>query len=592
MTFAIITLLSALSIAGVAAWYSIIGLSALFGAAVIPIIIMASTLEVGKLVSASWLYRNWHVAPKTLRTYLAIAVVGLMLITSMGIFGFLSKSHIEHVANSGGLAAKVERIVDLIDRENHLIKRANKKINDAQNQAVNTSTNTSERINELQGQINNAYERLKPAVKEQQGIIDRGDRVISEKLEPYENQLNNINSDLDQLERYIANDEIKKLQALVGEIADGKLGTRTAAAIREYKETILAEQTRLMFVITSIRNAERPEISVAIAEIKRLRGATELEVRGAKEAIDAIRGTITYIDHDAIERIVTEQSAIIKLSYLEVDNLTNEKFTIESALRKFEAEVGPLMYVAELVYGEDVKNNLDNAVRFVIMLLIFVFDPLAVCMVIAANMSLMRYWGKDDEGKTMPKVLKIFAEEQEKDEEVVIANSDEVKKKLDAVNNLVVNEKEETKEKIDIVEQLDISLIEEPDVTMDIHRAGVRTEEVTIDTEVPLEIEPTVEKKPKPVQKKILRKNPDIKSVQGIKNKRGGYHVIPGKDKIQTPNLTEEEIFTVAAKIRNKLERETYLKKNLGPNLAWNEKDTWRGRWHKFLQKHDELNDE
>jgi hypothetical protein len=564
----------------------------LFGAAVIPIIIMASTLEVGKLVSASWLYRNWHVAPKTLRTYLAIAVVGLMLITSMGIFGFLSKSHIEHVANSGGLAAKVERIVDLIDRENHLIKRANKKINDAQNQAVNTSTNTSERINELQGQINNAYERLKPAVKEQQGIIDRGDRVISEKLEPYENQLNNINSDLDQLERYIANDEIKKLQALVGEIADGKLGTRTAAAIREYKETILAEQTRLMFVITSIRNAERPEISVAIAEIKRLRGATELEVRGAKEAIDAIRGTITYIDHDAIERIVTEQSAIIKLSYLEVDNLTNEKFTIESALRKFEAEVGPLMYVAELVYGEDVKNNLDNAVRFVIMLLIFVFDPLAVCMVIAANMSLMRYWGKDDEGKTMPKVLKIFAEEQEKDEEVVIANSDEVKKKLDAVNNLVVNEKEETKEKIDIVEQLDISLIEEPDVTMDIHRAGVRTEEVTIDTEVPLEIEPTVEKKPKPVQKKILRKNPDIKSVQGIKNKRGGYHVIPGKDKIQTPNLTEEEIFTVAAKIRNKLERETYLKKNLGPNLAWNEKDTWRGRWHKFLQKHDELNDE
>ena len=236
MTFAIITLLSALSIAGVAAWYSIIGLSALFGAAVIPIIIMASTLEVGKLVSASWLYRNWHVAPKTLRIYLAIAVVGLMLITSMGIFGFLSKSHIEHVANSGGLAAKVERIVDLMDRENNLIERANKKINDAQNQAVNTSTDTSERINELQSQINNAYERLKPAVKEQQGIIDRGDRVISEKLGPYENQLTNINSDLDQLERYIANDEIKKLQALVGEIADGKLGTRTAAAIENIKK--------------------------------------------------------------------------------------------------------------------------------------------------------------------------------------------------------------------------------------------------------------------------------------------------------------------------------------------------------------------
>ena len=72
MIFAIITLLSALSIAGVAAWYSIIGLSALFGAAVGPVILMASTLEVGKLVSASWLYRNWHIAPKVLKIYLTI----------------------------------------------------------------------------------------------------------------------------------------------------------------------------------------------------------------------------------------------------------------------------------------------------------------------------------------------------------------------------------------------------------------------------------------------------------------------------------------------------------------------------------------
>ena len=561
MTFAIITLLSALSIAGVAAWYSIIGLSALFGAAVIPIIIMASTLEVGKLVSASWLYRNWHVAPKTLRIYLAIAVVGLMLITSMGIFGFLSKSHIEHVANSGGLAAKVERIVDLMDRENNLIERANKKINDAQNQAVNTSTDTSERINELQGQINNAYERLKPAVKEQQGIIDRGDRVISEKLGPYENQLTNINSDLDQLERYIANDEIKKLQALVGEIADGKLGTRTAAAIREYKETILAEQTRLMFIITSIRNAERPEIAVAIAEIKRLRGATELEVRGAKEAIDAIRGTITYIDHGAIETIVTEQSAIIKLSYLQLDNLTEEKFTIESALRKFEAEVGPLMYVAELVYGEDVKNNLDNAVRFVIMLLIFVFDPLAVCMIIAANMSLMRYWGKDDEGKEIPKVLKIFAEEQEKDNEIEIANSDEVKKKVYSVNNLVVNEEVEESEEIEIVEEVVLNLDDEtPNMTMDVRRPGVEVDTVEV-PQVQLE--------------------PDIESLQGLKNKRGGYHILPGKDDLQD-DLTEEEIFDVAIKIRDEAERDTYLYKNLGITKIMGKKDHWKSRWNEF----------
>jgi len=571
MTFAIITLLSALSIAGVAAWYSIIGLSALFGAAVIPIIIMASTLEVGKLVSASWLYRNWHVAPKTLRIYLSIAVVGLMLITSMGIFGFLSKSHIEHVANSGGLAAKVERIVNLIDRETNLIERANKKITNVQNQAVNTSTDTSERINELQSQINNAYERLKPAVKEQQDIINRGDRVISEKLGPYVDQLNDVNSDLDQLERYIANDEITKLQALVGEIADGELGIRTAAAIREYKERVQTEQIRLMSIIESIRNAERPEIAIAIAEIKRLRGATELEVRGAKEAIDAIRGTITYIDHGAIETIVTEQSAIIKLSYLELDNLTEKKFTIESALRKFEAEVGPLMYVAELVYGEDAKNNLDNAVRFVIMLLIFVFDPLAVCMVIAANMSLMRYWGKDDEGKTIPKVLKIFAEKQEKDDEIIIAKSDEVKKKINTVNNVVVNEEEVFEE-------------DEPNMSMNIHRAAFEAETV--------ELEPEVKEVPTPVKKKDVRK-PDIKSLQGIRNKRGGHHILPGKDKIQTDDLTEDELFEVAIKIRDKSERDVFLYKNMGITKITGKKDHWKQRWNMFqLQNQNENNNE
>lgn len=573
MTFAIITLLSALSIAGVAAWYSIIGLSALFGAAVIPIIIMASTLEVGKLVSASWLYRNWHVAPKTLRIYLSIAVVGLMLITSMGIFGFLSKSHIEHVANSGGLAAKVERIVNLIDRETNLIERANKKITNVQNQAVNTSTDTSERINELQNQINNAYERLKPAVKEQQNIINRGDRVISEKLGPYVDQLNAVNSDLDQLERYIANDEITKLQALVGEVADGKLGIRTAAAIREYKERVQTEQIRLMSIIESIRNAERPEIAVAIAEIKRLRGATELEVRGAKEAIDAIRGTITYIDHGAIETIVTEQSVIIKLSYLELDNLTEEKFTIESALRKFEAEVGPLMYVAELVYGEDAKNNLDNAVRFVIMLLIFVFDPLAVCMVIAANMSLMRYWGKDDEGKAIPKVLKIFAEKQEKDDDVVIANSDDVKKKLASVNNLVVNEEVEESEEIEIVDKVVLNLDDEaPEMTMDVRRPGVEVETVEV-TQV--QLDPMVE------EPEELNAKPDLESVQGIKNKRGGYHILPGKDDLQD-DLIENEVFFVAIKIRDEKERDVYLYKNLGITKIPGKKDHWKNRWNEF----------
>ena len=98
MYFALLTLIVAISISGVAAYYSIIGLTAIFPAAFIPIIVMGIVLEIGKLITASWLYQNWKQTSRFLKTYLSIALVVLMLITSMGIFGFLSKSHIEPVS--------------------------------------------------------------------------------------------------------------------------------------------------------------------------------------------------------------------------------------------------------------------------------------------------------------------------------------------------------------------------------------------------------------------------------------------------------------------------------------------------------------
>ena len=98
MALGILVLLSALSISAVAIYYSILGLAAIFAGAAIPIMVMGSVLEVGKLVTASWLYQNWKVAPRLIKTYLAIAVVVLMFITSMGIFGFLSKAHVEQTS--------------------------------------------------------------------------------------------------------------------------------------------------------------------------------------------------------------------------------------------------------------------------------------------------------------------------------------------------------------------------------------------------------------------------------------------------------------------------------------------------------------
>ena len=117
MFFGILTLLVGLAISGVAAWYSIVGLMAIFAAAKIPIAIMGAVLEVGKLLTASWLYQFWDKTNTLLKSYFTIAVVVLMFITSMGIFGFLSKAHMDQTLTVGDNSLLIERIDRKIDRE-------------------------------------------------------------------------------------------------------------------------------------------------------------------------------------------------------------------------------------------------------------------------------------------------------------------------------------------------------------------------------------------------------------------------------------------------------------------------------------------
>ena len=117
MFFGILTLLVGLAISGVAAWYSIVGLMAIFAAAKIPIAIMGAVLEVGKLLTASWLYQYWDKTNTLLKSYFTIAVVVLMFITSMGIFGFLSKAHMDQTLTVGDNSLLIERIDRKIDRE-------------------------------------------------------------------------------------------------------------------------------------------------------------------------------------------------------------------------------------------------------------------------------------------------------------------------------------------------------------------------------------------------------------------------------------------------------------------------------------------
>src|SRR5210317_2349104 len=124
MALGILVLITALTISGVAIYYSVAGLVAIFAAAAVPIMIMGGALEIAKLVTAVWLHRYWRQTVWWLKTYLTVAVVVLMFITSMGIFGFLSKAHIEQTSAGQESVAQVERIDGEIKRLEDIIDRA------------------------------------------------------------------------------------------------------------------------------------------------------------------------------------------------------------------------------------------------------------------------------------------------------------------------------------------------------------------------------------------------------------------------------------------------------------------------------------
>ena len=246
MFLTILTFISAIAISLIAAGYSILGLATLFAGAAVPIIAMGSALEVGKLVAASWLYHNWREGiPRALKAYLFTAIIVLVFITSVGIFGFLSKAHLDQVRPTGNNAVQIALIDKQIEQQNLIIDRA-------------------------------------------ENTLDRLDKA---------------------LDVYIA---------------------------KEYVSRGLKERKK------------------------------------QKEERDFLNGEI-------------------KKAMDEIAKLTNDKSNIEIEQLKIEADVGPLKYVAELIYGDNAKDHFDEAVRIIILILIFVFDPLAVLLLIAANISL-RQW--------------------------------------------------------------------------------------------------------------------------------------------------------------------------------------------------------
>ena len=389
MALGILVLLSALSISAVAIYYSIAGLVAIFAAAAIPIMVMGTVLEVGKLVTAVWLHKYWGKAVWWLKTYLSVAVFVLMFITSMGIFGYLSKAHIEQTSASLETTEKISQLETEINRYNNIIKKSEAKINKAENAGANKNDTIQDQIDREQKRIDTAYDRIQPLVKEQQNIIQQEIIRKDKKIEPYLAQVTNIDADLQTLSDLLNRrdrESIRRLQSIVGTRVDGTYGSRTAKQVENYRDGLIAKRESILQTITKIEEKDSPIITAANEEIKRLRNIAEQEIADSNKVINKLRTEIGTVETDNSTELVEEELLKIKNANAEIDLLTEEKYTIEAEYRKLEAEVGPIKYIAEFIYGEEADRDLlEEAVRWVIILIIFVFDPLAVLLLIASQ---------------------------------------------------------------------------------------------------------------------------------------------------------------------------------------------------------------
>ena len=415
MALGILVLITALTISAVAIYYSIAGLVAIFAAAAIPIIVMGTALEIGKLVTAVWLHKYWKQAKWWLKTYLTTAVVVLMFITSMGIFGFLSKAHIEQTSASVENVAKVEQINKQIASINAVISRAEDIIKKTETSGTGADQNIQSQIDKEQERIETAYDRVKPAIDQINEQLKEDTLLYSDQIKAVDIELETLASmsSIDTSDR----DAVKLLQQLVGARPDGAYGSGTARAVKEFKAGLEDKKQTLFGQIEQLKASAKDEI-------KRLRLRAETEIDDSNRLIERLRkqlGTDTSVD---IESIIDEQNVKIKKANAELDVLTEKKFAIESEYRKLEAEVGPIKYIAEFIYGEAAdKTMLEEAVRWVILIIIFVFDPLAVLLLIASqytfdfarNRKKEQDW-KEYESKRAQHIVDLMNQPEEKEE--------------------------------------------------------------------------------------------------------------------------------------------------------------------------------
>ena len=373
MLLGILTFLSALTISAVAIYYSVAGLTAIFAAAVIPIIIMGTALEIGKLVTAVWLHRNWTRAVWWLKTYLSVAVFVLMFITSMGIFGYLSKAHIEQTSMSQEQVALIETLDDKLVRSQAKIERWTDEMNRLMKGEDVRVDNLIDREQEELDKINALIKAEKDDVRKD---FDKQIKLQNDRIEQARiRKESDIQAAKDRFEGSFGG------------------GAKFDKAVEEAKANELSVASSAQREIRNI-NAKLNE-ALAAVDAKYAN-----DIKTIQDRIQDLRNQANAKTED-IDGRITELEGFIDAEQLKVDATREEKFTYEKTYRALEAEVGPIKYIAEFIYGERADQDLlEAAVRWVIIIIIFVFDPLAVLLLIASQYTFM--WYRDEKGLNGP----------------------------------------------------------------------------------------------------------------------------------------------------------------------------------------------
>jgi len=358
MIFTLLLAITGLTLSSVAIYYSVIGLTAIFAAAFWPIVIMGTTLEVSKLVAASWLKANWAHIPRAMKSYLLTSVFVLMFITSMGIFGFLSKAHIEQTSMSTEQVAQIGTLEEKI-------ARSEAKINRWQGEVDRLMKGEDVRVDSLIANEQEGLDKIYARIKDEKATLqEAADKKIALQQE-------RITQAQDRRDKAIEAAEEKfkssfgggaKYEAAVEEAKKQELSVASAA-----QKEILAVNTQLDADVKSVEGKYSQDIAAIQGRIQDLRNQANSKTQDIDSRINELEGFVSK-----------EQSII--------DEAREEKFAFEKQYRQLEAEVGPIKYIAEFIYGETDQSILERAVTWVIITIIFVFDPLAVLMLLAAQM--------------------------------------------------------------------------------------------------------------------------------------------------------------------------------------------------------------